>query len=354
MNSYVGIFQNRDWLESQSWSQEDLKTLLEIAKDLKKKYKAHESIGDILKNRTLFMIFFNRSLRTRNSFEAGMTQLGGHAHFLSPQDIYVPALPEDEEAYKTERIADVARVLNEMGDGVAIRIYGDSARWQYGRGHRIIEEFAKWAEIPVINMEDDVYHPCQEMADIQAIDEHVGKFRGKKFVISWAFSEGLKPLAVPQSCVLIATKMGMDVVFARPKGFELDDKITRWAEENADRYGGSYEETDNMDEAFEGADVVYPKSWTARVALPGPWGGPVQLDKQLALEYARRNKSWICDKAKMDLTNDAIYMHCLPADRGMEVTDEVIDGPRSVVFDEAGNRLHAQKAIMTAIIGNEI
>lgn len=350
MVSYVGIFSHADWLETQSWSQENLKILLEAAKELKRKYKAKISTTDILQDRTLFMIFFNRSLRTRNSFEAGMTQLGGHAHFLSPQDIYVPALPEDEEAYKTERIADVARVLNEMGDAIAIRMYGDAAKWQYGRGHRTIEEFAKWAKIPLINMEDDMYHPCQEMADIQAIDEHVGKFQRKKFVMSWAFSEGLKPLAVPQSCCLIASKMGMDVVFARPKGFELSDEVIQWCKENADRYGGTFEETDNMDEAFEGADVVYPKSWTARAALPGPWGGPSQPDKQLAVELARKNRSWICDQKKMDLTKNAIYMHCLPADRGMEVTDEVIDGPRSVAFEEAGNRLHAQKAIMAAIM----
>ncbi len=350
MESYVGIFNGKDWLETQSWSQDDLKIILAAAKDLKQKYKSRKSTSEILKERTLFMLFFNRSLRTRNSFEAGMTQLGGHAHFLSPQDIYVPALPEDEEAYKTERISDVARVLNEMGDAIAIRIYGDSAKWQYGFGHRIIEEFAKWAQIPLINMEDDVFHPCQAMADVQAIDEHVGKFQGKKFVMSWAFSEGLKPLAVPQSSVLVATKMGMDVVFARPQGFELDEKIIKLCKENADRYGGSFEEVTNMEEAFEGADVVYPKSWTARVALPGPWGGPSQPDKKLALEFARKNKSWICDLEKMDLTNNAIYMHCLPADRGMEVTDEVIDGSQSIVFDEAGNRLHAQKAIMAAIM----
>lgn len=350
MNSYVGIFKERDWLETQSWSQEELKKLLSSARDIKQKYKARKSSSEILREKTLFMIFFNRSLRTRNSFEAGMTQLGGHAHFLSPQDIYIPALPEDEEAYKTERISDVARVLNEMGDAIAIRIYGDATKWQYGRGHRTLEEFAKWSELPVINMEDDVYHPCQAMADIQAIDEHIGKFQGKKFVMSWAYSEGLKPLAVPQSSVLIASKMGMDVVFARPKGFELDNKIIEWCKENSDRYGGSFEETNNMELAFEGAHVVYPKSWTARNALPGPWGDLSQPDKPLALEYARKNKSWICDQAKMDLTDKAIYMHCLPADRSMEVTDEVIDGPQSIVFDEAGNRLHAQKAIMVAIM----
>lgn len=348
---YVGRFKGRDWLETQSWSQEELKELIEAAKDLKKKYKAGKDTTNILKGKTLFMIFYNRSLRTRNSFEAGMTQLGGHAHFLSPQDIYVPALPGEEVAYKTERIADVARVLDEMGDAIAIRIYGDAVGWQYGKGHRIIEEFAKWAKIPVINMEDDVYHPCQALADLQTIDEHIGKFQGKKYVMSWAYSEGLKPLAVPHSCILSATKMGMDVVFARPKGFELDDRIIQQCKENADRYGGSFTETENMEEAFEGADIVYPKSWTARAALPGPWGGPSQPDKELAIELARKNKSWICDQEKMDKTNKAIYMHCLPADRGMEVTDEVIDGPQSVVFDQAGNRLHAQKALMAMIMG---
>lgn len=366
MADYVGIFEGRDWLAPEmlgkgteeekgindEWSKDDWLKLVEIARDLKKKYKegiAHK----YLPGQTLFMLFFNDSLRTRNSFEAGMTQLGGHAHFLDPSNIYKPALPGEDIPYKTERIADVARVLSEMGNAISIRIYGGAVDWKYAKGHNINKEFARWAKIPVINMEDDIFHPCQALADWQAIDEHLnGKYEKKKYVMSYAYSGGLKPLAVPTSCVLSATMMGMDVVFARPKGFELEDSIIERCKEYADMFGGTFEETDDMEEAFEGADVVYPKAWTPRDALIGPWNNRTEPDKELANEISAKHKDWICDREKMDLCNkNAIYMHCLPADRGQEVTDEVIDGPQSIVFDEAGNRMHAQKALMTAIMG---
>jgi N-acetylornithine carbamoyltransferase len=365
LTKYVGMFKGRDWIEPEmlgknskqdsrindNWSREDWLTLIKIAGILKKEYK-QEIPHTLLLNKTLFMLFFNDSLRTRNSFEAGMTQLGGHAHFLDPSQIYKPALPGEDVPYKTERISDVARVLSEMGDAISIRIYGDSVEWKYGKGHKIIQEFARWASIPLINMEDDIFHPCQALADCQTIDEHLnGKYKNKKYVMSYAYSGGLKPLAVPTSCVLTATMMGMDVVFARPKGFELEDSVIARCKEYTNMFGGSFEETDNMKEAFEGADVVYPKAWTPRAALPGPWGNRTAPDKELANKLAAEAKGWICDQKKMDLCNKkAIYMHCLPADRGQEVTDEVIDGLQSVVFDEAGNRMHSQKALMITIM----
>ncbi len=368
MTDYTGIFAGRDWIEPEmlgknskadkrindSWSKDDWLTLVKIAKELKIQYKK-KIPHKYLQDQTLFMMFFNDSLRTRNSFEAGMTQLGGHAHFLDPEKIYKPALPGEDVPYKTERIADVARVLSEMGDGISIRIYGDAVEWKYAKGHKIIEEFARWSTIPLINMEDDIFHPCQALADWQAIDEHLnGKYEKKKYVMSYAYSGGLKPLAVPTSCVLSATMMGMDVVFARPKGFELEDGIIARCKEYAKMFGGSFEETDNMEEAFEGADVVYPKAWTPRDALVGPWNNRTVPDKELANKLSSDAKGWICDRKKMDLcSKKAIYMHCLPADRGQEVTDEVIDGPQSIVFDEAGNRLHAQKALMVTTMGRK-
>lgn len=366
MPDNVGVFEGRDWIEPEmlgknkdprindNWSVDDWKLLVEIAKDIKKKFKAGTP-HDYMTRQTLFMLFFNDSLRTRNSFEAGMTQLGGHAHFLDPAAIYKPALPGEDVPYKTERIADVARVLSEMGNAISIRIYGDAIEWKYAKGHKVIQEFARWADIPLINMEDDLFHPCQALADWQAIDEHLnGNYEKKKYVMSYAFSGGLKPLAVPTSCVLHTTMMGMDVVFARPKGFELPDSIIARCKEYADKFGGSFEETDDMEAAFEGADVVYPKAWTPRDALPGPWNTRTAPDKALATKLAEQARGWICDQAKMDLANKNVkYMHCLPADRGQEVTDEVIDGPNSICFDEAGNRLHAQKALMMAIMGKK-
>ncbi|MEW6222321.1 MAG: ornithine carbamoyltransferase [Candidatus Hadarchaeota archaeon] len=333
----------KDFLNTQDFTQDELRRILDAADDLRTKFRKKE-MTHYLPGRTLFMIFYNRSLRTRNSFEAGIYQLGGHAHFLSPSDLYTPTLPEDMVPYATEAISDVARVLTRYGEAIAIRIYGDAAKWTIGRGHRVIEEFAKWSDIPVLNMEDDLYHPFQAMADIQAARNFEPNLQGKKFVVSYAYSGGLKPLAVPQSEVLVTTQFGMNVVLAHPKGFELEDSVIKAAKENANRYGGSFEVSHDMKEAFEGADFVYPKAWSPKQFVP-PYNKVV--DKDGASNYQEKFKDWICTTELLDKTHKAFYMHCGPADRGQEVTDEVLDKyTRSLYFEEAENRLHAQKAVM--------
>jgi len=345
---YVGAFKGKDFLNTQDFSQEEITQVLDAAKDLKEKFKSRVETP-YLPGRTLFMFFYNRSLRTRNSFEAGIYQLGGHAHFLSPQDVYTPTLPEDMVPYATESISDVARVLSRYGNAIAIRIYGDAAKWMIGRGHRVVEEFARWADVPVLNMEDDLYHPFQALADIMAAREAEPKLQGKKFVVSYAYSGGLKPLAVPQSEVLITTQFGMDVVLAHPKGFELEDSVLKAAKDNAKRYGGSFEIANDMKKAFEGADFVYPKAWSPKQFVP-PHSKTV--DKEGASAYQAKFKEWITTRELLDVTNKAYYMHCGPADRGQEVTDEVLDHyERSLYFEEAENRLHVQKAVMAMTMG---
>jgi len=344
---YVGALKGKDFLNTQDFSQAEIIQVLDAATDLKKKFKS-KTETPYLPGRTLFMFFYNRSLRTRNSFEAGIYQLGGHAHFLSPSDVYTPTLPEDMVPYATEAISDVARVLSRYGDAIAIRIYGDPAKWIIGRGHRVIEEFARWADVPVLNMEDDLYHPFQALADIMAAREATPKLQGKKFVVSYAYSGGLKPLAVPQSEVLITTQFGMDVVLAHPEGFDLEDGIIKTARENVDRYGGSFEIVNDMREAFEGADFVYPKAWSPEQFVP-PYNPKV--DKEGASAYQSKFKDWITTRELLDVTNKAYYMHCGPADRGQEVTDDVLDAyERSLYFEEAENRLHVQKAVMAMVM----
>lgn len=341
-------FKGRDWITDLDYTKEELETILSLAWDMKRKFATGEP-HELLKAKTLFMIFYNQSLRTRNSFEAGMTQLGGHAHFLDPSKIYSPALAGMEKAYSTERVSDVARTLSRMGHAIAIRCYGDPVGWVYGKADKMVREFAQWAEIPVINMEDDIYHPCQGMADMMTMFEKLGDVRGKRFVMSWAYSPSTeKPLAVPQSAISVASKFGMNIVLAHPKGFELDDNILDAVRENVRKFGGSFEIANDMTEAFKGADVVYPKSWTSKWNIP-PFAEKPDFEKTTVLFEA--NKHWICDsKMLKNAKPDAIYMHCLPCDRGFEVTDEVIDGPQSVVFDEAENRLHVQKAIMALLM----
>ncbi len=342
-------FRGRDFITDLEFTKEELETILEVAWDLKKKRAIGEP-HELLKGKTLFMIFYNQSLRTRNSFEAGMHQLGGHAHDLNPKQIYTPALPGREIAYSTERVSDVARVLSRMGEAISIRCYGEPVDWIYGEADRMIREFAYWSDIPVINMEDDMYHPCQAMADIMTIIEKKGRdLRGKKFVMSWAYSPSVeKPLAVPQSAITVASKFGLNITLAHPEGLELDPNIIDAVKENVRKYGGSFEIVNDMKEAFKDADVVYPKAWTSKHFIPPEVTKPMLEKSQ---ELFDKNKNWKTTKEMMSLAKeDAIYMHCLPADRGFEVDDDVMDGPQSVIFDEAENRLHAQKAIMALLM----
>ena len=343
-------FRGRDFITLLDWSREEIETVLEVALDLKRRFALGEPHDHILRSKTLFMIFYNQSLRTRNSFEAGMTQLGGHAHYLDPGKIYTPTLPGKEVAYSTERVSDVARVLARMGHAIAIRCYGDPVDWLYGGANELIRNFAYWADIPVLNMEDDKFHPFQALADVFTVKEKFGGFQGVKFVMSWAYSPSVhKPRAVPQSAIIAATMMGMDVVLAHPEGMELDPEILSACQTYAQRYGGSFAISNDMREAMQNAHVVYPKAWTAVPMLKPPVGAD---DPHRAQEIFDQNKDWICDAALMKQAHpEAIYLHCLPCDRGFEATDEVIDGPQSAAFDEAENRLHVQKAVMSLVMG---
>jgi N-acetylornithine carbamoyltransferase len=347
-------FKGRDWIDTQEWDIEELETILEVAVDLKKKFATGEP-HRFLEGKTLFMLFYNPSLRTRNSFEAGMTQLGGHAHYLTPEMMYTPGLDEiglkDVELAKNvrESIDDTAKVLSRYGDAIAIRIFQEAVGWYYGRGNKIIREYAQAASIPVINMEDDMYHPCQAMADLLTAREKMGKLEGKKVVLSWAYSPHDRTIGVHQSNALLFTRFGADVVVSHPQGFEFDPSIVEKCKKNAAESGGSFEILYDMDEAFEGADIIVPKSWMSLKFLP-PQAPKPELESARA--YASKFKDWKVNQEKLDLCDKrVIYMHCLPADRGYEVTDDVIDGPHSVVFDEAENRLHVQKAIMCLIMG---
>jgi N-acetylornithine carbamoyltransferase len=344
----------RDFLAETDFTQAEIEAILERAGELKGERARGVFQDQLLRSKTLFMIFYNQSLRTRNSFEAGMTQMGGHAHYLDPSKIYTPAMEGREVAYSTERVSDVARVLDRMGDGIAIRCYGDPVEWEYGAAHAMLREFARWAEIPVLNMEDDVYHPFQGLADVFTVKERLGGFRGVRFVMSWAYSPSVhKPRAVPQSAILYATMLGMDVVLAHPTGMELDPEILRQCREYAEHSQGSFQISHEFEDAVRGAQVVYPKAWCGTPIFQPPIGESSEAKTQ---ELFDRHKHWKCTPQVMDLADrDAIYLHCLPADRGFEVSNEVIDktdgeGWTSAVFDQAENRLHVQNAVMSRVM----
>jgi N-acetylornithine carbamoyltransferase len=347
-------FRGQDYLAETDYTAKDINKILQVAEELKLQRDMGIYHDDLLRAKTLFMIFYNQSLRTRNSFEAGMTQLGGHAHFLDPTKIYTPALEGREVAYSTERVSDVARVLDRMGDAIAIRCYGDPVDWEYGGAHELMREFARCADIPILNMEDDIYHPFQGLADILTVKEEFQGFKGVNFTMSWAYSPSVhKPRAVPQSAILNASMVGMNVTLAHPPGMELDPKIIAECEAFAAAADGSFRISHDFRDSVEGADVVYPKAWCPQVLFKPPVGDD---DPEAAQQIIDQFKDWKCTTDVMQLAAEhAIYMHCLPADRGFEVANDVIDkteGPgwRSVVYDQAENRLHVQKAVMSLVM----
>ena len=347
-------WKGRDFLAETDFSREEIETVLEVAAELKTKWKKGILHDDILRAKTLFMIFYNQSLRTRNSFEAGMTQLGGHAHYLDPSKIYTPAMEGREVAYSTERVSDVARVLDRMGHAIAIRCYGDPVDWEYGGAHAMLREFARWADIPVLNMEDDVYHPFQGLADVLTVKEKFGGFKGVNFTMSWAYSPSIhKPRAVPQSAILYASMLGMNVTLAHPEGMELDPKIIAQCEQYSKTAGGKFQISHSFQDSIKGAHVVYPKAWCATPIFLAPVG---ESNSEKTQQIFDQHKDWICTEKVMDTAaKDAIYLHCLPCDRGYEVANEVIDktsgsGWLSAAFDEAENRLHVQKAVMSLVM----
>lgn len=323
------FLRGRDFITCQEWSVEELELALQLAAEFKRDW----AVGRphlLLPYKTFFMIFFDNSTRTRNSFEAAMTQLGGHAHDLTPDRLQIS---------HGENAKDTAKVLSRYGHGIGIR------HTVYGEGNAYLREVALHAEIPVINMQCDIYHPCQALADLMTIRERFGaNTRGLKMAVSWTSAPNyVRPISVPQSLILLMPRFGIDVVLAHPPEFALMPEIVAQARKNAEAAGTRFEITDRMEDAFEDADVVYPKSW-----------GPLTYtrDKAEGIELIKKYPGWRCDSRMMSLARPrAIYMHPLPADRRFEVTDEVIDGSQSVVYDQAENRLHVQKAILALTMG---
>ena len=341
----------RHLLRLQDFSKMEIETMLEVGLQLKADNTMRRLHDDILPRRTLFMMFFNPSLRTRNSFEAGIYQLGGHAHFLEPSSTRLPTLEGEDLGYASERISDVSRVLSRMGDILAIRILGDVVGWEYDKGFRIIQEFSKWSQVPVINMEDNIYHPCQGLADAMALWEQFGKnLNGRKIGVSWTWgSSPKKPIAPHHDFMYVASLFGADVTFARPPEMRIDPEIEAQIKANAETSGGSFQVVDNMEDACEDADIVYAKNYVCLDLLPPVTSEP-QPDEMVKL--FSKYKGWIADEKRMNMAKPtAQYMHCLPCERGAEVSDAVLDGKwGEACYNEAENRLHAQKGAMACIV----
>jgi len=313
----------RDMITTQEWTKDELDTIIDIALDLKRRRALGEDHA-LLRDKVLAMLFFFSSTRTRASFEAGMAQLGGHAMFMDSTTTQIG----HGDTWK-----EIGEILGRYTSGIAIR----NVDW--GIGDAYIRAVAEASRVPVLNMQCDYYHPFQALADLLTMIEKKGDPRKLTVNVSYAYAASYqKPLSVPQSEILLMTRFGANVRLTRPPEFKLIPEIVAQAEENARQSHGSFEILEDFDKGVTGADVVYAKSWGSMLTTD---------DHEESARISEQYRDWIVDERRMDMADeDAIYMHPLPADRNIEVTDAVIDGPQSVVFDQAENRLHVQKAVM--------
>ena len=319
----------KSFLTTADWSRADLQQILDDARALKAR-----PLGKELEGKSIALLFFNPSLRTRTSFELGAHQLGAKAIVLEPGKGAWPISFDDIGAVMDgepeEHVKEVAQVLSRYVDAIAVRAFPKFQRWEDDRQDRVIRAFAEYATVPVINMET-ITHPCQELALMRTLQDRLGDVRGKKLVVTWTYHP--KPLntAVANSAVLIGTKFGMDVTLLCPTPeYVLDE-----------RYMPGVKVSHDVDAAYAGADIVYAKSWGAL-----PYCGRWAEEKPIRDSF----KSFMVDMAKMNKTPNALFSHCLPVRRNIKVTDEVLDSPRAIHIDEAENRLHVQKALLKRLL----
>jgi N-acetylornithine carbamoyltransferase len=332
----------RDFLTTTDLSFRQLDELLESAARIKAGADPRRLPG-----RTMGMVFFNSSLRTRTSFEVAMHQLGGHAVNLAVGQGMWDLETADGvvmDGTKAEHVKEAAPVLSRYVDVLGVRAFPSGCSWLEDRKDPVIRSFANAAEVPVINMESSVWHPCQALADALTWRE-LGLDRGDRIVLSWAWHPKALPTAVPHSVLAVAAQRGLDVTVLRPDPFALDREIVADAARAAAEAGGSVTETDDLD-ALDGARVIYAKSWGSLEAY-GDTATAVAAEAVLRAPH----RHWQVTPEWMAKTDNGHFMHCLPVRRNVVVADEVLDSDASVVVDQAENRLHAQKALLLELLG---
>jgi N-acetylornithine carbamoyltransferase len=329
-----------NFLKTSDFPTDRLSAFIDSAIDLKQGKNAEKPLA----GKSVALVFFNPSLRTRASMQVGIYELGGNPVILEPGGTSWTLEHRDGvvmDGDKTEHLKEFVRVLERYVSAIGVRTFAELKDWQSERTDPILNAFADYATVPIINLESAMHHPCQAMADMMTIRESSGPQK-KKVLLTWAWHPKPLPMAVPNSFALASAQFGHDLRIAHPKGYEIDEELLADIERHTSEAGGSVEYTNEVDEAFDGVDIVYAKSWGSK-NLYGDANGDMR-------ERAGYRDKWIVDEAKMARTNDAAFMHCLPVRRNVIVTDGVIDSSNSIVIDEAENRLHVQKAIMAELI----
>ena len=288
------------------------------------------------------MLFYAPSTRTRAAFEAGMTNLGGHAQYIDVSTTRLGA---------GEAVKDVAKMYEKYGHGLGIRILDSAIDYVYGAGVSIVREYAKHSEIPVINMACCTYHPTQGLADLMTVQERLGKVRGKKYVIMWGYSKGFRGRCSIQEEALIMSRFGMDVTLAHPPGFEIDPKIVATSKANAEAAGSEFHVSNDLTAAIEGAHVVFPRNWASDGLLEE---GASRFGKEREQELHEKYRNWTLTQQRLDrMDKKAVVTHVLPVLRGEEATDEVLDGPHSAIYPQAENGMYTKMAVLAETMTNK-
>lgn len=329
---------HKNFINTENWSQAELSQLLIEATALK-----NNPHNQTLSKKSFALLFLNPSMRTRTSFEVGIQQMSGTAIILQPgKDAWGIEFENSTimDGDAEEHIKEVASVLSTYVDGIAVRAFPKFVDWEIDKQDLVIKAFAKYASVPIINMET-IVHPCQELALMMTMQKHLGVVKNKKFLMTWTYHP--KPLntAVANSAISISSKFGMDVTLLCPNAdYILDKKYINLAIQNCAENGSTFTISHDIEKAYKDADFVYAKSWGAL-----PFYGNPSSEWELRKNY----KHFIVDQCKMSLTNQAKFSHCLPLRRNIKATDAVMDADYCVAIEEAENRLHTQKAMMTTL-----
>ncbi len=331
----------KTFLDLTDLSDDRLERVLKLAQELEKK-----PMREALRGKTVGLIFMNPSLRTLSSMQAGVAQLGGNTFLIQPGtgswklETRTGAVMDGEAA---EHIREAIPVLAQFGDALGVRCFAEQKSLADDLSDSVIRAIAALCDKPFINLESAVSHPCQALADWKTLDDLDIPRKGGKFVLSWAYHPKALPYAVPASALQMAARRGMEVTVLRPDGYSLPSEVMAKAEVLAKASGGSVRETSDRRAAMDGAHVLYAKSWGA----PQAYGRPADEAPLRA-----PHKSWcVAESWFQGAAKGAKFMHCLPVRRNVKVADEVLDGPRSAVLRQAGNRLHGQKALMVEMLG---
>ena len=326
----------RDLLCTQDWSVEELEAVLDLAVQMKAERYSEEH-ARILRHKTFMMMFYNSSLRTRQSFEAAATELGGHAQFLETKTLRLRSKKD-----RGEVLLDTANVMSRYACGIGVRILEDSVEG-YGDGHRFLVEFADLADVPIVSMAHDKFHPCQGLADVMGMRGSAGDMKGKTLLQVWGYSPMVRSWSSVQESLVLNSRLGMNVRLAHPEGFDLDPEVIETTKANCAAAGTSFEVTHEQEEAYEGVDVVYSRQWMH----PGRY----EKGREFDVEESGKHRDWRATAKRMARTNNALFIHPMPIDRENEADDDVCDSERSIIYDIAENRLHVQKAIMALTMG---